>query len=359
MSTYARYENQDYNRAMPAHYNDYKPNYSTKPTSEVKCQQRMFQKLLELKKQSLLRKCFILDSNEFEVLEFYGDAFLYERITKNILRSRRFMDPNLMTTLRRYCIKNDNLATVFDQLGLIALLEPHQESLVLTRKNKADIVEAIIGEIAEHRPDEDVLSEFVAFISYVGEKEYFKENHHVSEPFAAKNNYRKNRNEYRRDRYDYHGNDNGYHNNNNNINNNVPSNGSSTVQPPPTSSATSSPHKEVPVFFLQNGNHSQKSSSDRHSSSAQSLFTEPIKILKRGSDVSMMKGTPPNPNTTESSSGSSGSPRTNSSEKTKPIQTDNVFFRLSPTNSPSLSPSFVPSIAATRDGMLLKEKSYN
>jgi hypothetical protein len=353
MSLYSRHETQDYNRNLPAHYNDYKTN---KPTSEVKCQQRMFQKLLELKKQSLLRKCFILESNEFEVLEFYGDAFLYERITKNILRSRRFMDPNLMTTLRRYCIKNDNLATVFDQLGLMALLEPNQESLVLTRKNKADIVEAIIGEIAEHRPDEDVLSEFVAFISYVGEKEYFKENHHVSEPFAAKNSYRKNRNEYRRDRYnDYHGNnDNGYHSNNNN----APSNtGNQTAS---STSATSSPHKEVPVFFLQNGNHSQKSSGDRHSSSAQNLFTEPIKILKRGSDVSMMKGTPPNPNTTtESSSGSSGSPRTNSSEKTtKPtIQTDNVFFRLSPTNSPSLSPSFVPSIAATRDGMLLKEKS--
>jgi hypothetical protein len=243
----------------------------------------------------------------------------------------------------------------------MALLETNQESLVLTRKNKADIVEAIIGEIAEHRPDEDVLSEFVAFISYVGEKEYFKENHHVSEPFAAKNSYRKNRNEYRRDRYGndgYHANDNGgYHNNNNN----VPSNGNTTVQPAPapSSSATSSPHKEVPVFFLQNGNHAQKSSGDRHSTSAQNLFTEPIKILKRGSDVSMMKGTPTNPNTTESSSGSSGSPRTNSSEKTKPIQTDNVFFRLSPTNSPSLSPSFVPSIAATRDGMLLKEKSYN
>jgi hypothetical protein len=270
------------------------------------------------------------------------------------------MDPNLMTTLRRYCIKNDNLATVFDQLGLMALLEPNQESLVLTRKNKADIVEAIIGEIAEHRPDEDVLSEFVAFISYVGEKEYFKENHHVSEPFAAKNSYRKNRNEYRRDRYDYHGNDNGYHNNNNNAPNNVPSNvpsnGNATVPAP--SSATSSPHKEVPVFFLQNGNHAQKSSGDRNSSSVQSLFTEPIKILKRGSDVSMIpKGTPTNPTTSTESS--SGSPRNNSSEKTKPIPTDNVFFRLSPTNSPSLSPSFVPSIAATRDGMLLKEKSYN
>jgi dsRNA-specific ribonuclease len=146
-----------------------------KQTSEEKCQQRLLQKLIEMKKQNVLRRCFLSESNEFEVLEFYGDAYLYERVSYFIMTTRRFMDPNLMTKLRCSCIKNANLATVFEQLKLAELLEP--SPLGLTLKSKADILEAIIGELAEDSSSgaEDLLSALIAYIAYMGDKEYFQE----------------------------------------------------------------------------------------------------------------------------------------------------------------------------------------
>jgi hypothetical protein len=128
-----------------------------------------------MKKQNILRRCFLLESNEFEVLEFYGDAYLYERVSYFIMTTRRFMDPNLMTKLRCSCIKNANLATVFEQLKLSELLEP--SPLGLTLKSKADILEAIIGELAEDSSSgaEDLLSQLIAYIAYMGDKEYFQE----------------------------------------------------------------------------------------------------------------------------------------------------------------------------------------
>jgi len=146
-----------------------------KQTSEEKCQIRLLQKLLELKKQNILRRCFLLESNEFEVLEFYGDAYLYERVSYFIMTTRRFMDPNLMTKLRSSCIKNANLATVFEQLKLSELFETIPANLPL--KSKADILEAIIGELAEDSSSisEDLLTELIAYIAYMGDKEYFHE----------------------------------------------------------------------------------------------------------------------------------------------------------------------------------------
>lgn len=151
------------------------PKWLPKQTSEEKCQQRLLQKLIEMKKQNVLRRCFLLESNEFEVLEFYGDAYLYERVSYFIMTTRRFMDPNLMTKLRCSCIKNANLATVFEQLKLAELLEP--SPLALTLKSKADILEAIIGELAEDSSSgaEDLLSALIAYIAYMGDKEYFQE----------------------------------------------------------------------------------------------------------------------------------------------------------------------------------------
>jgi hypothetical protein len=85
------------------------------------------------------------------------------------------MDPNLMTKLRCSCIKNANLAIVFEQLKLAELLEP--SPLGLTLKSKADILEAIIGELAEDSSNgsEDLLSALIAYIAYMGDKEYFQE----------------------------------------------------------------------------------------------------------------------------------------------------------------------------------------
>jgi hypothetical protein len=248
------------------------------------------------------------------------------------------MDPNLMTTLRRYCIKNDNLAAVFDQLGLEVLLEPSvtTESIsLLTRKNKADIVEAIIGEIAEHRPEEDVLSELVAFISYIGEKEYFKEhNNHVMEPSnSRKNSKRIPRNDaHHRSHYDY-------------VHNHTTANQKdyNSAQMPPvanhsnsSSSLQQNPKDPAPVFFLQNAKPSKTSPAPP---------IKDIKILKRGTEMNTIKPglvVPPNSPTSENlSSEASTSPF-------KPSPSENVFF------GSRQSHSWVPNIASTRNGMDLK-----
>lgn len=250
-----------------------------------------------------------------------------------------------MTTLRRYCIKNDNLAVVFDQLGLVALLDPTctQENGSstsidigsLTRKNKADIVEAIIGEIAENRPEEDLLSELVAFISYVGEKEYFKEHHnHVLEPSRNSKRSPKNFNDHR------------YYDNNNSKNNynNHPSNTSGNTNSQPT-------QKEAPVFFLNNA----KSSPPPKSEVKTVVKNEPLKILKRGETntnvTSKNEITPQN-----LYENSSGSPSLLSAiSKMNAMSDKNVFFRNA--NLPTQGPSFVPSMTSTRNGMDFKEKT--
>jgi len=54
------------------------------------------------------------------------------------MRTRRFMDPHLMTQLRMNCIRNSNLAQVFDLLHLESLLRDRTYALPL--KSKADVV---------------------------------------------------------------------------------------------------------------------------------------------------------------------------------------------------------------------------
>ena len=110
-----------------------------------------------------------LQTNEFEVLEFYGDACLYQTISQYIMTTRRFMNPHLMTQLRMSCIKNVNLAVVFDLLHLDQLLRVQGAMPV---KDKADIVEAIIGELAEDEEETATLNEITAYIAYVGEKAF-------------------------------------------------------------------------------------------------------------------------------------------------------------------------------------------
>jgi dsRNA-specific ribonuclease len=70
---------------------------------------------------------------------------LYEKISSFIMQTRRFMNPHLMTTLRSFIIKNQNLALVFDTLALHTLFSYDPREF----KEKADIVEAMIGEMAE------------------------------------------------------------------------------------------------------------------------------------------------------------------------------------------------------------------
>jgi len=81
-----------------------------------------------------------------------------------------------MTKLRSSCIKNANLAAVFEQLKLSELFETGN-AVSLPLKSKADILEAIIGELAEDSSSisEDLLTELIAYIAYMGDKEYFQE----------------------------------------------------------------------------------------------------------------------------------------------------------------------------------------
>jgi len=139
------------------------------------CANRLTQKLLELKTQKILRNSLQPDTTEFEILEFYGDSFLLERISFFLMTTRRFMNPHLMTQFRISCVRNDNLALVFDELHFEKLLK----SVPSTLKGKADVVEAIIGELGEAESQESEavtapLNELLAFIAYLGEKAHFQ-----------------------------------------------------------------------------------------------------------------------------------------------------------------------------------------
>jgi len=253
-----------------------------------------------------------------------------------------------MTKLRTYCIKNANLATVFDQLGLEVLLEssvPTESVALLNIKDKADIVEAIIGEIAENRPDEDVLSELVAFISYIGEKEYFKEhNNHATDSSnnSSKNSKRIPRNDkHHRTHYDY-----GYNHsmaNQKDFNTQKEFNAASShVSPVATNSVASSspqsPKDPAPVFFLGNTKSSKNSP-------APPPAVKEIKILKRGTEMNSNKPGLVSPTENLSSEISPSPPNSPTLMKLSP---SDVFFGR------GQSPSWVPNIASTRNGMDLK-----
>uniref|UniRef100_A0A6B2L6I5 Uncharacterized protein n=1 Tax=Arcella intermedia TaxID=1963864 RepID=A0A6B2L6I5_9EUKA len=91
------------------------------------------------------------------------------------MTTKRFMDPNLMTKMRSSSTKNVNLAATFEQLRLETLFEGLPTPA--TMKSKADVVEAIIGEISEQKnPNlESFLVDFIAFINYLGERDYYQE----------------------------------------------------------------------------------------------------------------------------------------------------------------------------------------
>ena len=57
------------------------------------------------------------------------------------------MNPGLLTSLRKSCICNNTLAVIFDMIGLHHLLKVQTTPLSL--KMKADIIEAVIGELNE------------------------------------------------------------------------------------------------------------------------------------------------------------------------------------------------------------------
>ncbi|KAL6073750.1 hypothetical protein QOT17_004748 [Balamuthia mandrillaris] len=175
-----------------------------------RCRESLIEKLKKLQRMQILRHSFSpFDAcSNFEILEFYGDSVLYERISFFIMQTRRFMSPHLLTRLRCSVINNKNLARCFDSLDLHLLLlrdgmpsymtlsgsssfsESDSSSgengggFFLPLKTKADVIEAVIGELAEAIANpskyadqqyliQAVLDEFLAYISYMGEQYYF------------------------------------------------------------------------------------------------------------------------------------------------------------------------------------------
>eukprot|EP01095_Lingulamoeba_sp_RSL-Kostka_P006510 TRINITY_DN2048_c1_g1_i1.p1 TRINITY_DN2048_c1_g1~~TRINITY_DN2048_c1_g1_i1.p1 ORF type:complete len:247 (-),score=39.00 TRINITY_DN2048_c1_g1_i1:148-888(-) len=108
-------------------------------------QSNLFNSLKELKNNNVLIECFNpLDNREFERLEFLGDSVLNYEVSLSLFRSYSCYDQHFLTKERAIIVSNNNLRAVFDDLKLeelcIGLIEG---------KRKADVIEAILGEIRE------------------------------------------------------------------------------------------------------------------------------------------------------------------------------------------------------------------
>eukprot|EP00761_Pharyngomonas_kirbyi_P010820 gb/GECH01010843.1/.p1 GENE.gb/GECH01010843.1/~~gb/GECH01010843.1/.p1 ORF type:complete len:448 (+),score=108.01 gb/GECH01010843.1/:1-1344(+) len=147
--------------------------------------------------KSLLPKVF---GHAFQVLEFYGDAVLQERVSKYLITTRRFMNPCMLSQLRQSCVSNKNLCEVFEALQLETITVPDLGTNKSDIKAKGDIVEAIIGELILNKNSSNslhpfidaVLEELLSFICFIGEQRFFTlMDHNASssdKPDAASSN---------------------------------------------------------------------------------------------------------------------------------------------------------------------------
>lgn len=115
--------------------------------------------------------------SEFEVLEFYGDSVLYEKLSNLLLKTRRFLKPGLLTKMRSHCVCNNNLAICYVNLKMEQLLKSDQ--IPCTTKGQADVMESILGELSEKIESgknaelKTFLEALIGYILYTGEKNYF------------------------------------------------------------------------------------------------------------------------------------------------------------------------------------------
>jgi len=155
-------------------------------TAMDKCEDTLLQKLRQLKEMKILNHSLTPKdkASDFEILEFYGDAVMLERISHHLLQSKRFMNPGLLTKMRQACICNVNLINCYDKLELVKLLDNH---IVLVAKEKADLLEAVIGELAEALKDQSayathhskiktIMEQLIGFIQFSGEQTFTLEN---------------------------------------------------------------------------------------------------------------------------------------------------------------------------------------
>jgi hypothetical protein len=96
----------------------------------------------------------------------------------NLKQTRSWLDPHVLTSLRTACVSNATLAVVFSKLHISEILPKewlsvakHGSDIV---KASADVVEAILGELIDRQPD--LADQLITFITYVGERKWFKAN---------------------------------------------------------------------------------------------------------------------------------------------------------------------------------------
>jgi len=152
-----------------------------------KIEEDLQKKLIKYKDEGVLVQSLMPQNvdSEFEVLEFYGDSVLYEKLSNLLLKTRRFLKPGLLTKMRSHCVCNNNLAICYVNLKMEQLLNSHQ--IPCTTKGQADVMESILGELSEKIESgknaelKTFLEALIGYILYTGEKNYFlNEQQHLS-----------------------------------------------------------------------------------------------------------------------------------------------------------------------------------
>ncbi|KYQ92792.1 cAMP-dependent protein kinase [Tieghemostelium lacteum] len=138
--------------------------------------------------QQVIGQCFkpVSSRDQFEKLEFIGDSILNYEITKNIYQTRTMFDPHLMHTLRSFCTKNETLFCLYNMLNLEKFEEQKERKLYnddkTFTKNKADIVEAMIGEmyLTQSERCKEILKDIISLLDYMGNEMFIKSIYHES-----------------------------------------------------------------------------------------------------------------------------------------------------------------------------------
>jgi dsRNA-specific ribonuclease len=145
-----------------------------------------------LERLKLLHDIAILDQSlgghsqklAFQRSEFFGDSVLEYYVYITLYRTKTFAPGSLLAAMRTFMVTNRNLADVFDALRLQYML-PWKSFDQNDLKQKADVVEAIIGELesrlseagrtpTQARLIEETRDILVSFIMYFGERYMYR-----------------------------------------------------------------------------------------------------------------------------------------------------------------------------------------
>ena len=112
---------------------------------------------------------FSISDEDFEILEFLGDAVIAYEVTKSLVNIYgKVVGPGTLTPMKHACVSNKTLASLFDLLDLGKLVKCNIEGR--REKVKADIVEAMIGELSRRDDTESqvIIHFIVSALVFVG-----------------------------------------------------------------------------------------------------------------------------------------------------------------------------------------------